>query len=251
MSFTSYKSNVVVTDEPVYRNHLAVYMDYPNRNLLGNWGVTAAIAGTTFTTNGFDSTSGSYSFVAKNSGGVNLFAVRNDGFVGINTLVAVGAEKLRVNGSIYCDSELSILGAVKFNGSGFTAINYGGAGNNEIHMTAQGGVSMYDAGGAPVYFKYLKANNDGDSLTMVRDLIKAKQAGLVDTSYYVAINVAGTPNTNAILQLDSTTRGFMPPRMTTAQRTAMALGATEEGIIVFDTDLNQIAYWTGAAWTLL
>jgi hypothetical protein len=42
------------------------------------------------------------------------------------------------------------------------------------------------------------------------------------------------PNASAVLQADSTTKGFLPPRMTAAQRTAIASPAT--GLIVYQTD---------------
>ena len=58
----------------------------------------------------------------------------------------------------------------------------------------------------------------------------------------------GTTNTlaSAILQADSTTKGFLPPRMTTAQKNAIATPAT--GLVVYDTTLNKLALYTGAAW---
>lgn len=56
-----------------------------------------------------------------------------------------------------------------------------------------------------------------------------------------------TANASALLQLDSTTKGFLPPRMTSAQRTAISSAAT--GLIVYQTDgveglwLNTSAGW--------
>ena len=41
-------------------------------------------------------------------------------------------------------------------------------------------------------------------------------------------------NASALFQLDSTTKGFLPPRMTSAQRTAISTPA--EGLVVFQTD---------------
>jgi hypothetical protein len=43
-----------------------------------------------------------------------------------------------------------------------------------------------------------------------------------------------TANASALLQVDSTTKGFLPPRMTAAQRTAIGTPAT--GLIVYQTD---------------
>ena len=49
-----------------------------------------------------------------------------------------------------------------------------------------------------------------------------------------------------ILKLDSTTRGFLPPRMTTTQKNAITTPTT--GLIIFDTTLAKICVYTGAAW---
>jgi hypothetical protein len=54
--------------------------------------------------------------------------------------------------------------------------------------------------------------------------------------------------TTAIGQLDSTTQGFLVPRMTAAQRAAIAAPAT--GLLVYDTDANQFYYYD-AAWIAL
>lgn len=61
-----------------------------------------------------------------------------------------------------------------------------------------------------------------------------------------AVQVSDSPDTKAVLQADSTTKYFLPPRMTTAQKNAIASPA--EGAVVFDTDLNRLEEYTGAAW---
>jgi hypothetical protein len=54
---------------------------------------------------------------------------------------------------------------------------------------------------------------------------------------------------SAIFQADSTTRGFLPPRMTTTQKNAIATPAT--GLMVYDTTLNLMALYNGTTWTTL
>jgi hypothetical protein len=54
------------------------------------------------------------------------------------------------------------------------------------------------------------------------------------------------PDNSAKMQIDSTTQGFLMPRMTSAQRIAIA--APAEGLAVFDSQLNTICEYTGAAW---
>lgn len=59
-----------------------------------------------------------------------------------------------------------------------------------------------------------------------------------------------TPNASARLQIDSTTQGFLPPRMTSAQRTAIATPAT--GLMVYQTDGTEGVYvYTSAGWKSL
>jgi hypothetical protein len=62
----------------------------------------------------------------------------------------------------------------------------------------------------------------------------------------VGINTTGTPPaTNAMLDISSTTKGLLIPRMTTAQRNALAHA---QGLTVFDITTNSYWYSGGAAW---
>jgi hypothetical protein len=54
------------------------------------------------------------------------------------------------------------------------------------------------------------------------------------------------PNASAVLQADSTTKGFLPPRMTTAEKNAIATPAA--GLMVYDTTLNKLCVRTATAW---
>lgn len=56
----------------------------------------------------------------------------------------------------------------------------------------------------------------------------------------------GSKNASATLQADSTTKGFLPPRMTTTQRDAVSTPAT--GLEVFDTTAGYPAVYNGSAW---
>lgn len=58
-----------------------------------------------------------------------------------------------------------------------------------------------------------------------------------------------TPHASALLDLTSTNKGLLTPRMTTAQRTAIASPAS--GLLVFDTTVNSFYYYNGTAWVTL
>lgn len=63
-----------------------------------------------------------------------------------------------------------------------------------------------------------------------------------------------TPHTKALLDLTSTNKGLLAPRMTAAQRTVIfpAPDATGRGMLVFQTDGTQgFYYYDGAAWVML
>jgi hypothetical protein len=76
----------------------------------------------------------------------------------------------------------------------------------------------------------------------------AIQLGAAQDSYTIAGLAVGvnTLVASARLQADSTTKGFLPPRMTTAQKNA--IGSPAEGLVVYDTDLHKICVKGAAAW---
>ena len=57
-----------------------------------------------------------------------------------------------------------------------------------------------------------------------------------------------TPNANSILELRSTLRGFLAPRMTTAQRTTLGGLTPAAGMLVYDTDTKSFWYYDNAGW---
>jgi len=55
-----------------------------------------------------------------------------------------------------------------------------------------------------------------------------------------------TPNASALLDVSSTTKGVLIPRMTSAQR--IAIGSPVQGLEVFDTTTGTFWYYTGSEW---
>lgn len=72
---------------------------------------------------------------------------------------------------------------------------------------------------------------------------------LVSSSVFAQIGIGTTtPDVSAMLQVDNTTQGVLVPRMTQAQRIAIASPAT--GLLVFQTDgVLGFYYYDGTVWT--
>jgi hypothetical protein len=73
--------------------------------------------------------------------------------------------------------------------------------------------------------------------------------GAVSISTFLRVGTNANTVASAILQADSTTKGFLPPRMTTTEKNAIASPAT--GLMVYDTTLNLMALYNGTTWTTL
>ncbi len=54
------------------------------------------------------------------------------------------------------------------------------------------------------------------------------------------------PSASSLVEITSTTKGILIPRMTTAQRTAIGVPAT--GLLVYDNTVNSFYFYNGSAW---
>lgn len=73
---------------------------------------------------------------------------------------------------------------------------------------------------------------------------------ITDNGTGVAINTNNAlPNSSALLDMASNNKGLLVPRMTTAERTAIA--APANGLLVFDNTTNSFWFYNGTAWTAL
>jgi len=75
------------------------------------------------------------------------------------------------------------------------------------------------------------------------------QHNYLQTQYGAVIGAFAYPAASVVLEVRSTTQGFLPPRMTTTQKNAIASPAT--GLMVYDTTLNLMALYNGTTWTTL
>ena len=56
-----------------------------------------------------------------------------------------------------------------------------------------------------------------------------------------------TPHASSALDVSSTTKGFLAPRLTQTQRDA--IGAPAAGLTIYNTTTNRLNVWNGTAWT--
>lgn len=69
---------------------------------------------------------------------------------------------------------------------------------------------------------------------------------MLGNSTGVAIGGTALPAATEVLALNSTTQGFLPPRLTNVQRNA--LGAKNAGLTIFNSDALCPQWWNSAAW---
>jgi pectin methylesterase-like acyl-CoA thioesterase len=113
-------------------------------------------------------------------------------------------------------------------------------------MTTRGDVIFGGTGGSPsrlagVAGAYLRSGGSAADPTFVR---------AVDADSLIAsATVGATPDASAILQADSTTKGFLMPRMTEAQRNAITTPAV--GLMVYEPIAKRVWFYDGSVWCKL
>jgi hypothetical protein len=73
--------------------------------------------------------------------------------------------------------------------------------------------------------------------------VKVSDVQTLFTSLGVGV---ATPEASSLLDVDSTTKGFLPPRMTEAQRDA--IGSPSPGLVVYNTNTNALDMYNGSSW---
>jgi hypothetical protein len=176
-------------------------------------------------------------------------------------LDVTGATRMTGQVSVYATLSNSVAAPMYFSGtSNNTALNadYGTLTLENRNTTSgtysqvlfNGGVNQNGFAGI---MGILGANTS--SLNYNGDILLATRNGTVYDARFrvlsngnIIIQNGGTFTdvASAILNVSSTTRGFLPPRLTTTQKNAIATPAT--GLVIYDTTLNKLALYTGAAW---
>jgi hypothetical protein len=159
---------------------------------------------------GSGTTSATTSLLVQNSAGTNWLQVKDDGDI------TNGA-----NGSTDLKFEISPV-ANKFFRLRRQSVNV------DFYAGSSGNAGIEVSGGAPFNITAGSAN------------LNLSNGGVrVGSSY-------ATTDATAQLEIVSTTKGFLPPRMTTTQKNAISSPAS--GLMVYDTDTNKLCCYNGTSW---
>jgi hypothetical protein len=133
------------------------------------------------------------------------------------------------------------------------------SGNTMIGTTTDAGFKLDVNGTARIQndltitdtFKIVSSTNANTKVTFASNLSLQGQGGiLLQGGHFITLNGvvfgATSVNASAVLQADSTNRGFLPPRMTTTQKNAIATPAA--GLVVYDTTLGKLCVRGASSW---
>lgn len=154
-----------------------------------------------------------------------------------------GADTSQTHEIDYCGNSggAGIWGRVRnLNTSGYAALSVGSSVNaNHVNIYAFG--SAYASAGA------YRASNVLFEITSGSLYFKAA----TDIRFHTGPVIfnggdTGAPDATAQVQIDSTTKGFLPPRMTTTQRDAIT--SPIKGLVIFNSTTNKLNVRGNTAW---
>ena len=236
------------------------------------------------TIKGTGTTSATTALLVQDSAGTDLFKVQDNGqsqFYGIVNFRDDQQLMMQVNPSagIIDFNPQNLTYDTRFRGDTTSNLIYVDASADKVGMntntpTAQ--LHLKGSGNDATTTALLVENSAGADILKVNDAGQISTSGSMTAGYFSAgtsilgaaytrvrttklypsqsgsgINVQAdatstAPDASAILQADSTTQGFLPPRMTSGEKNAITSPAP--GLMVYDTDANQMSYWNGGGW---
>jgi len=186
---------------------------------------------------GASSGAGDYALATYNSSGVNGFAHRNDGYIGLRAGVPTGlGEQIGAQGQMFVYNG----GLLISSGNGYSNI-YADL-NSGLGTT--GSTFALQAGANTNTKNFIVLNNEDGEYFTVTSSGGTGRVGINQPS----------PNVAAILDLTSTDKGLLIPRMTAAQASAIT---ALNGLMLYVTDTNgtftSVGFWgyEAGAWTKL
>jgi|DEB0MinimDraft_6_1074348.scaffolds.fasta_scaffold00137_12 hypothetical protein len=196
--------------------------------------------------------------LVQNSDGVDMFRVKDSGYVDINpTNSSGGSLQVRGDGTdhlIFANANDNYVGIGGTQGSSAVRAYIKGKGTTSattalLVQNSAGTELMKVTDGGLTYIKsavfttsaqfrgFVDANNNSN----LNFIVPSSGNSFVISKSYNPSNDA-----SALLDVQSTTQGFLPPRMTDAEKNAIATPAA--GLMIYNTDANQMSYYNGTSW---
>jgi hypothetical protein len=156
---------------------------------------------------------GQYSFSASGSSPINEYALSRSGTIGTHTVVQDG----------------DTVGSLRFSGSDGTGFIRAA----QIVGQVDGTPGTNDMPGRLIF------STTADGASAPSERMRITSAGRVSVG-------TTTPNAAALLDLTSTTSGFLPPRMTTAQRDLIS--TPPNGLVLYNSTTDKLQVRAAGAW---
>ena len=217
-----------------------------------------------------------------NSAPIRFYATNSDADFSTVQMQMFGAtgNVLLQNGGTFTDAgfRLDVNGTARVQTSAYFATTSGSVGigttspvgNLDVVSSGAGTSTNLNiqntGGGAPIHniwfgnlnsasgagrYAGIRVNMSTDKMSLMMyssSLGTSTERVTIDINGAVGIGTT-SPAASSILDLTSTVRGFLPPRMTTTQKTAISTPAT--GLVVYDTTLSALNLYDGSSWASL
>jgi len=170
--------------------------------------------------------SGAYYQVAYNNGMIGQ-SIDFQGNVAFGNVATLGA-RLGVKGSGSTSATTSLLVQ---NSAGTEALRV----RDDLVLVVANGINSTSSAAIILNGTFYNTNTDRNHF-----------GGAISAQTFLRVGANGTPVASAQMQVDSTTRGFLPPVMTTTQKNAIASPAA--GLVVYDSTTNKLQCYNGSTW---
>ena len=173
--------------------------------------------------------------------GASVSAELIDGSIGNARLVN---DSLIFAGTAGTDSEVDLGGTLTFvsTDNSVTITGGGAADTLDLSVAGAGLENIYNINGAQTDASRVYDIGAGQVLNFIKGSINLNDTLYVEESS-ASVHIGGgttSPEASAVLEVNSTTKGFLFPRMTSAQR--LAIGSPATGLMVYQTDGREGVY---------
>ena len=159
---------------------------------------------------------------------------------GTNNIIIGASCDMPVSGGAYSNSLILSSGTgATVNGSNMGVITNGSSYNLKLGVNQP----------TPTAALHVTGTGTTSSTTTLRIENSSNNASLlIKDNGQISVNNT-TPDASAIIDIETTTQGFLPPQMTTTQKNAIS--SPKEGLVVYDLTLHKLSYYNGSSWTNL